>query len=105
MSKSYVLIDNDMLVRKTWEFQAQKNNVTLQTFKDVDSFLEMCHEFSKETFIYLDSELDDGKLGEIEGRKIADMGFSKIHLATGKKVDKSTLPDFIMAVASKYPPF
>lgn len=105
MSKSYILIDNDFLVRKTWEFQAKKAEVNLNTFQSVDDFLNHSKDIDLEVFIYIDSELDDEKLGEIEAKKIFDEGFKKLYLATGKQFDSNKLPEYFLGIASKYPPF
>ena len=103
--KTIVYIDNDMLMLKSWEFAARRKDVKLFLFSSVDEFLENHSEIPKDSEIYIDSELDDGKLGEVEGIKIHDIGFEKLYLATGKDAEDVSLPDCFLGVVGKRAPF
>ncbi|MFT6630600.1 MAG: FixJ family two-component response regulator [Bacteriovoracaceae bacterium] len=104
--EKYVLIDNDLLIRKSWEFAASKAGIDLTTFSSVSEFLNTAQSFpSASTTIYIDLELDDGLLGTIEAKKISDLGFPKIILATGHSSDSVILPSYFFDIVGKRAPF
>jgi len=105
VSHQYILIDNDSLIRKSWQMQAKKVGVELHTFSSVAEFLMSAASFNKESLIYVDSDLDDGLLGEVEAKKIFDLGFFHIHLASGKLFNSDELPSYIQSAQSKRAPF
>lgn len=105
MSDIYILIDNDPLIRKSWEFQAKKSEVELETFATVEAFINDCERFDPSSYVYIDSELDENKLGEEEAEIIFQKGFHNIYLATGKNFEEISLPSYIKGISSKRPPF
>ena len=107
MEQNYqvILIDNDLLIRKSWELQAKKENVNLTTFSSIQDFLDNSDKFSHSVTIYIDSDLDDGILGEIEAEKIFNLGFKKLYLASGKSFTTKELPHYILSAESKRPPY
>jgi len=100
-----VLIDNDELVIMSWRMSAKKANIELLAFASVDEFLKHNSEIPKETEIYIDSELDDDKRGEIEAHKIFNLGFENLFLASGKTFEASELPSYFKGRVSKRPQF
>lgn len=105
MDKSYVLIDNDKLIRMSWELSAKKENVNLSTFSCVDDFLKKSEEFIHDSIIYIDHELDNNLFGTIEAKKIFDLGFYDIYLATGHSPSEINLPSYFKGICGKRPPF
>ena len=104
--EKYVLIDNDILIRKSWEFAASKAGIDLTTFSSVPAFIGTAQNFpTASTIIYVDLELDDGLLGTIEAKKISDLGFPKIILATGHSSDSVNLPSYFFKIIGKRAPF
>lgn len=92
-SKKMVLIDDDNFVHMSWGMGADKEQVDLATYFTIDDFLKDAEKFSKDTAIYIDSNLKDGVKGEIESKKIFDLGFENLMLASG--MDFSQLPFWI----------
>ncbi|MGE3610693.1 MAG: ATP-binding protein [Bacteriovoracaceae bacterium] len=92
-SQRMVLIDDDNLVHMSWGMGADKKQVDLATYFTIDDFLKDAEKFSKDTAIYIDSNLKDGVKGEIESKKIFDLGFENLMLASG--MDFSQLPFWI----------
>lgn len=92
-SQRMVLIDDDNFVHMSWGMGADKKQVDLATYFTIDDFLKDAEKFSKDTAIYIDSNLKDGVKGEIESKKIFDLGFENLMLASG--MDFSQLPFWI----------
>ncbi|TXG77879.1 hybrid sensor histidine kinase/response regulator [Candidatus Dojkabacteria bacterium] len=92
-AKKMVLIDDDNLIHLGWEMCADKKQVDLASYFTIDDFLRDSDKFSKDTAIYIDSNLKDGVKGEIESKKIFDLGFENLILASG--LDFQQLPYWI----------
>ncbi len=75
-----VLIDDNILVARDWK--TNRKGVTVDHYKDLDSFRANILKHSKETEIYMDSDLGKGVKGEIEAKKIYELGFKNITLVT-----------------------
>ncbi len=99
------LIDDDELVRLTWESKAFKNNVNLKTFKSYQDFLSIKNDLSKDSIIYVDSELED----EIKGEEVATLlnneGFTNISITSGHPKEIFQNLTFLKKIISKTPPF
>lgn len=92
-TKKMVLIDDDKFVHSSWELGADKKQIDLFTYFTIDDFLKESEQFSKDTAIYIDSNLKDGIRGEIEAKRIYDLGFENLTLASG--MDFPQLPYWI----------
>ena len=92
-TKRIVLIDDDKFVHSSWELGADKKLIDLFTYFTIDDFLKESEQFSKDTAIYIDSNLKDGIRGEIEAKRIYDLGFENLTLASG--MDFPQLPYWI----------
>lgn len=103
-ASSSVLIDDDSLVHRTWTMQALAGNTNLATYFSVDDFLSDAGRFSPSTKIYIDSKLGNNVQGEVESKKIFELGFSEIYLTTA--LPRSEFDDipYIKQVISKKPP-
>lgn len=100
-----VLIDNDRLIQLSWRLQSEKAGVPLLVYSNISDFLQNAAQIDKKASIYVDSDLDHGKKGEIESKAISECGFKNIWLSTGYiNLDLSPYP-WIKAVVSKKPPF
>lgn len=100
-----VLIDDDSLVHMTWKVAAKSKGISLKSFKNPKEFLTVVEQFSKETPIYLDSDLGEGILGEEIAKKLHDMGFTKLYLATGHPAESFKHLGFMKKVVGKEPPW
>lgn len=105
--EQYVLIDDDKLIRINWANHAKKAGVNLSCFESVKSFLKNIDTISKESYIYIDSNLKDGEKGEIEAQNIYKEGFTNIYISTGYSksyFDIQNLP-WVKDIVTKAPPF
>ena len=102
---SYILIDDDELVRMTWEFKAQSSQVNLHTYASPDLFLNEQESLDKDSLVYLDSELGN-MLGEDFVVTLHQLGFLQVYLATGKDASQiAKNVDLFISIGGKEPPF
>lgn len=94
-----------MLVHMTWQMRAKMLGKELHVFSTVEAFLKVADNFSRDTEIYIDGNLGNGLRGEIESKKIADLGFSSIAMATGEEPETIKKPDWIRLIQGKSPPW
>lgn len=102
-----ILIDDDPLVRKTWESSSTGFGKSVFTYSSVEDFLIDAPNFSFLSEVYVDSNLGDGRKGEQESLVVAAQGFKRIYLATGYEAahfDKSEMLH-ISRVTGKNPPW
>lgn len=105
--KMVILIDDDKMIQLSWELKATKTGTNLKCFFSVEAFLEKIEIANHDCVIYIDSELGNGSKGEIEARKLFEMGFKNIFLSTGYQAedfDLKSLP-WIKGIINKRPPF
>lgn len=98
-----ILIDDDSLVHMNWTYYCKKNGIKFVGFKVVEDFILAASAFDKSTKIFIDSNLGDGILGEVESEKIFNLGFINLFMATGHDVDSFLKPRWIKKVYSKGP--
>lgn len=103
--QEFILIDNDLWIRKAWEMEARKKSITLHLFSSVDAFLSRKHEFSKKIPVYIDSELGVELPGEVLAKHIYEAGFSEIYLATGQHTLDISNYTYLKSLTGKSPPF
>ncbi len=77
-----ILIDDDPLVRFNWRRQGQHAKLTVQTFSDFNEFIKSASIYSKNTPIYIDSNLGETK-GEDLSEELVRLGFENVILTTG----------------------
>ncbi|MBI4801507.1 MAG: HAMP domain-containing histidine kinase [Elusimicrobia bacterium] len=78
-----VLIDDDALVRMNWGATAEEAGIDLKIFSEPGGFLSNLTRFSKDTPIYIDSELGNDIKGENIAVDLREKGFTDITLETG----------------------
>lgn len=100
-----ILIDDDELVRITWGFKAKKVGVPFKSFKNYHDFKLSLYDIPKNSYIYLDSELDDKLKGEEIAKELHQQGFANICIASGN--DKSHFKNltFLKDIRGKTPPW
>jgi signal transduction histidine kinase len=96
-----VLIDDDQLVHMVWKRQLREQGIGLSSYYAIEDFLMSSSKFDPNTPIYIDSNLGDGVKGEVESKKIFEMGFENLHLATGQSVEEIDVPFWIKSVQGK----
>jgi signal transduction histidine kinase len=97
--KKMVLIEDDQFIHMSWQMAAEKNEIDLSTYFSIDDFLKDADKFPKNTLIYIDSNFNNGIKGEFESKKIFDLGFSNLFLASG--MDFEELPYWIQGNQGK----
>lgn len=105
MNRKIVLIDDDSIMHMGWQMEARNHAVDLSCFFTIDEFLAVASEFPKTTEIFVDSNLADGKKGEIESEKVHNLGFENIYLATGYAPEDFEKPSWIKEIRGKKPNF
>lgn len=101
----YVLLDNDELVRMTWEMSAQKLGIILHTFSSPSELYKDLESLSKDAVIYLDLELECEETGLDVAKKLFEQGYSDVYLATGSEELNIVEQDIIKGVVGKKAPW
>jgi len=97
-----ILIDDDDLIHLTWQMLAKEKNKNIKLFKTEAEFLTAAAEIDPDTSIYVDVHLANSVNGVEVARRLHELGFFSLHLATGyTEIEK---PDFIKTLAGKDPP-
>jgi FixJ family two-component response regulator len=102
-----VLIDDDHLIQLGWKFAAKQAGLTISCFSSIELFCKEHEKFPLSSIIYVDSNLGENIKGEVESKKIFELGFSQIYITTGYSPDDISagrIP-WIKGVISKDPPF
>lgn len=100
-----ILIDDDQLVRMSWELSARRAGVSFVAYSSLDEFRKQMPNLSRETKIYLDSDLSEGQRGEDAVPELVTAGFKKIFLATGYQPEDFTHIKGLSGVVGKRAPF
>lgn len=98
-----VLIDDDHYVYAAWDQAGKAKNIQVDYFKTIDQFLDSSHRYTQETKIFVDSYLGEGIQGEVESKRIFDLGFQNIVLTSGAEF--ASFPNWIMSSQGKGFPF
>lgn len=99
-----VLIDDDALTRMTWKTSAETRGEPVRIFPSAADFFSAELEISKDSRIYIDSELGDGEKGEEVALRLRAAGYKNIRLATGHAPEAfAHLP--WLTVTGKEPPW
>jgi hypothetical protein len=96
------LID-DRLIRLNWNSCSKNNGFQFHGFKSIAQFIAFSTGIDKGSKIYIDSNLGDGIIGEIESEKIFALGFLNLYLATGYEKGSIQKPAWIKEIYSKSP--
>jgi hypothetical protein len=100
------LIDDDPLVRMTWEMAAKESGSPILTFESFEGFCEKAQGISNETSINVDMNLSNGVQVTDVALKLQKMGYKWIYLATGYEAESiEGVPSCVVAVRGKDPIF
>lgn len=110
MDKTYkmnttVLIDDNSLLRETWELSAAAADEILLTFSSFYDFFLEIQNINIKSHIYIDSNLGNSVKGEDIAKELYEKGFTNIYLATGKQPCEFSNCYWIREVVGKEPPF
>lgn len=100
-----VLIDDDELIRMTWETSAKNQGVRLRCFEKFAEFIKIHEQFDKAVPIYIDSHLANETKGEIAAKSLFEIGFKNLYLCTGYQDSQFPEMPWIRAIVGKSPPF
>jgi hypothetical protein len=100
-----VLLDDEKLVRLSWQIMAEKHGINLLTYSTERELLNHVATLSKQTPIYLDVHLAESFAGLRIGRELSQMGFKTIILTTGLDSDQIPNETWISKVIGKTPPW
>jgi hypothetical protein len=103
-SSSVVLIDDDELIHFSWTSAAQKSGINLVCYTSYKDLFVNIEQFDKSTPFYIDSDLNDELTGEQIAKKLYDLGYSELYLATGYEAEKFKNCDFLKGIQGKEPP-
>ena len=100
-NKKVILIDDDEIIHMSWQMEAKAKNIDLECFSSIEAFLESSKFYSKDTRIYIDSNLKNDVKGEVESEKIFNEGFTELYIATGYSASDIDKPAWIKEVVGK----
>ncbi len=102
MKNLYVLIDDDEIVRLSWQMVAKSKNIELHHFPSLKSLLDKIHLFPSETLFYIDYFLGQENGDEVAAR-LSSLGYKNLYLVTGdSQIEMSPL---FLKRLSKDPPW
>ncbi|MDR3503957.1 MAG: ATP-binding protein [Legionella sp.] len=105
LNNSVVLIDDDEMMRMTWQFAAEDAGLNLKTYSSFQSFISEIDNYDKNTAIYIDSDLGNDVKGEECAYHLFHQGFINLHLATGYCIENQSVFPWIKTIIGKTPPF
>jgi hypothetical protein len=100
-----ILIDDDALVHMVWKKEAGNKKKAFKGYNDPEEFFAEHVRFHQETPIYVDMHLGNGKNGNEISKKIFDLGFRNIYIATGFRPDDFEQLGHVRSVCGKEPPW
>lgn len=96
-----VLIDDDDLIHMTWKMLATEKGKSILCFKSEEDFIKATKEIDFNTPVFIDINLSQGVSGLEVSKRVYELGFNSIHLATGHDGDSILKPDFIKSIIGK----
>lgn len=100
-----VLIDDDPLVRRTWEIAARRAGKKLKVYGRARGFFADEGLIARSIPVYIDARLGDGESGERESLRIRELGFSEVYLATGEEPARLSGLTHLSGIVGKTPPW
>ncbi len=100
-----VLIDDDDLIAKTWELQAQQKGRSLFRCSSPKEFFIAMDTLPSHVAVYVDVNLGFGMQGDLIAKQIFDLGFPNIFIASGYDSNRFKDLKFLKGVVGKDPPW
>ena len=107
MERQIILIDDEEIVRQTWEMAAEIIDKPIITYASISEFEGQINAIAKDSEIYIDSKLgnDEDDKGEVLAKKLYNQGFQNLYITTGyEEYDFKDMP-WLKKVVDKEPPF
>lgn len=100
-----ILIDDDELVRLTWEMAARLRQQKILTFTSLAAFQAQQQQIDPQTAIYIDLELGSEENGITVSQRLHQLGFNNLYITTGHNKNHIEQPAWIKAIVGKTPPW
>ncbi len=100
-----ILIDDDKFIHVNWKNRAELKGIKLTTYYKLEDFLFDAGKFPFSASIYIDSHLGNNIHGEVESKKIYDLGFRNIWVTTSYTDLNLANTPWLQGVINKTPPF
>lgn len=100
-----IFVDDDDLVRLIWESSSSELDIPLKVYSDPYAMLKQLDTISKESTFYIDSNLENDVKGEDILKKLFELGYKNLYLATGYEPEEFEDLDYIKGVIGKEPPW
>lgn len=100
-----ILIDDDEMMRMTWQFAAENAGLNLKAYSSFQSLISEINKYDKNTAIYIDSDLGDDLKGEECACHLFHQGFINLHLTTGYCIENQATFPWFKTIIGKTPPF
>lgn len=100
-----VLVDDDPLIRATWDLKAKSENVTIETFESREAFEVCIDRYSKQTPIFVDYNLNEEALGLELLDELNKKNFKRLFITTGYEKEDIESPSYVEEVIGKEPPW
>jgi hypothetical protein len=103
--RKIVLLDDDELVRMSWEHKANQKDIEIQAYANPSNLVNELDKYSKSTIFYIDQNLKDELNGVDVCKSLKSRGYENLYLATGEDQDNFKDDEAIKKVVGKAPPF
>jgi signal transduction histidine kinase len=100
-SVNMILIDDDELIRLSWEMKAQMAGKSIKTFSNFNDFKNLMPQIDPSSEIFIDSELNADLKGEEVAKILFEQGFKSIHLCTGYSPEDFAPMPWIKSIRGK----
>lgn len=100
-----VVLDDDDLQVRSWQFAAIQKGKNILTFSNSDEFLSALSNIDQQTPIFIDSILGGGIKGEDIAKKINALGFKNIYMSSGHDPSYFSNMAFLKGIIGKTPFF
>jgi signal transduction histidine kinase len=100
-SVNMILIDDDELIRLSWEMKAQMIGKSIKTFSTFNDFKNLMPQIDRSSEIFIDSELGADLKGEEVAKILFEQGFKSIHLCTGYSPEDFAPMPWIKSIRGK----
>jgi signal transduction histidine kinase len=98
-----VLLDDDQLIRLTWEMKARKNNKSILCFASTIELWANLDKLDKNSIFYIDVHISEIENGEDISKELFKLGFLNLYLATGFEADQFAHVTWVKGVVGKNP--
>lgn len=100
-----VFIDDNKTMTNLWKESAEDADIAISVFNHPQDFINTLNDYSKDTFIYIDSTLSENLKGEDIAKILYDQGYQNIILATGYPKRDFQHVTWVKDIIGKNPPW